>query len=94
MDDRVYFQSIYSVMEDFSDDLFYALSYEFINRISGANDGLVSEYSARWGNNITKIEGSISHKQIIDLHRCPRTAKMDIPGIYLEIVRTLSNKGF
>jgi len=94
MDERVHFQSIYSVMENPTDDLFYALSYAFINNISGPNDGLVSEKSARWGNNIRKIEGSISHKQIIDFHRCSRTDQMDIPGIFLEIVRELGSKGF
>jgi triacylglycerol lipase len=93
MDDRVYYQSIYSIMNNAADDLFLAASYNFIKKETGENDGLVSEYSARWGNNITRVEGGISHAQIIDI-----TGKdlfdMKIPNIYLRIVNDLSNKGF
>jgi triacylglycerol lipase len=93
MDDRVYYQSIYSIMNKAADDLFFAASYNYIKKEIGENDGLVSEYSARWGNNITKVEGGISHEQIIDLMGND-LFDMKIPNIYLRIVNDLKNKGF
>jgi hypothetical protein len=69
----------------------------------------VSEHSARWGNNIIKIEGGISHGQIIDIMG-QRMLDIGIPiidditgksqlearvlNIYLGIVNDLINKGF
>jgi triacylglycerol lipase len=93
MDDKVYYQSIYSVMNNAKDDLLFASSYNYIKKEIGENDGLVSEYSARWGYNITKIEGGISHAQIIDIMG-KDLFDMKIPNIYLRIVNDLSNKGF
>jgi len=93
MDDRVYYQSIYSVMNNASDDLLFAASYTYIKKEKGENDGLVSEYSARWGNNITKVEGGISHGQIIDIMGNDQF-DMKIPNIYLRIVDDLRHKGF
>jgi len=93
MDDRVYYQSIYSIMNNTADDLFFAASYKIIKKEMGGNDGLVDEYSARWGNNITKVEGGISHIQIIDIMGND-LFDMRIPNIYLRIVNDLKNKGF
>jgi len=93
MDDRVYYQSIYSIMNNAADDLFFTASYNLIKKEAGGNDGLVSEYSARWGNNITKVEGGISHGQIIDIMG-KDLFDMKIPNIYLRIVNDLKNKGF
>ena len=93
MDDRVYYQSIYSAMNKASDDLVFAFSYNYIKKEIGGNDGMVSEYSARWGNNITKVEGGISHVQIIDI-MWKDLFDMKIPNIYLRIVNDLKNKGF
>jgi triacylglycerol lipase len=93
MDDRVYYQSIYSIMNNTADDLFFAASYKIIKKEMGGNDGLVDEYSARWGNNITKIEGGISHIQIIDIMGND-LFDMRIPNIYLRTVNDLKNKGF
>jgi triacylglycerol lipase len=93
MDDIVFYQSIYSVMNNARDDLLFTVSYNYIKKESGENDGLVSESSARWGNNITKVEGGISHGQIIDiLGKDP--LDMKIPNIYLRIVNDLGLKGF
>jgi triacylglycerol lipase len=80
MDNRVYYQSIYSTMSKASDDPFFAASYKYIKIIIGENDGLVSEYSARWGNNIIKIDGGISHGQIIDIMG-QRMFEIEIPKI-------------
>jgi triacylglycerol lipase len=93
MDNRVYYQSIYSTMNNASDDLLFAASYKYIKKEIGENDGLVSEYSARWGYNITKVEGGISHAKIIDFMG-KDLIDMKIPNIYLRIVNDLSNKGF
>jgi triacylglycerol lipase len=93
MDKRVYYQSIYSVMNNATDDLLLGASFNYIKKELGENDGLVSEYSARWGNNITKVEGGISHRQIIDITGQEQFG-MKIPNIYLRIVNDLRNKGF
>jgi len=93
MDDRVYFQSIYSTMSKASDDPIFTASYKYIKGIEGENDGLVSEDSAKWGNNITKVKGGISHGQIIDIMG-KDLFDMKIPNIYLRIVNDLRQKGF
>jgi triacylglycerol lipase len=93
MDDRVYYQSIYSIMNNAADDLLFTVSYTYIKNESGENDGLVSENSARWGDNITKLEGGISHAQIID-HMGKDLFDMKIPNMYLRIVNDLSTKGY
>jgi len=93
MDSKVYYQSIYSVMNNAADDLLFAASYDYIKKEKGENDGLVSEYSARWGDNITKVEGGISHGQIIDI-MAKDLFDMKIPNIYLRIVNDLKHKGF
>jgi triacylglycerol lipase len=93
MDDIVFYQSIYSVMNNAKDDLLFTASYKYIKKESGENDGMVSEFSARWGNNITKVEGGISHGQIIDIFG-KDPFDMKIPNIYLRIVNDLGQKGF
>jgi len=93
MDDRVFYQSIYSIMTNAADDLLFTASYNYIKKEIGENDGLVSEYSARWGNNITKVEGGISHGQIVDV-MLKDPFDMKIPNIYLRIVNDLHHKGF
>jgi triacylglycerol esterase/lipase EstA (alpha/beta hydrolase family) len=80
MDDRVYYQSIYSIMNKASDDPLFAASYKYIKDVIGDNDGLVSEYSARWGENVIKIDGGISHGQIINITG-QRLFDIEIPKI-------------
>ena len=92
-DNRVYYQSVYSVMNDPADDPLFSHSYIHIKNISGENDGLVSEKSANWGSNAVKIPVSISHEQIID-HGGKKRADVEVPNIYLGIVMELSEKGF
>jgi len=102
MDDRVYYQSIYSTMNNATDDPIFATGFLYIKRIEGDNDGLVSEYSARWGRNVIKIPGGISHVQIIDFNVKSQfdidisagQVDMGIPNIYLKILKDLSNRGF
>ena len=93
MDDRVYYQSVYTTMRGSWDDLMFFYSYWYIKSAAGENDGVVSEHSARWGNNIIKINGSISHAEILD-YKKRKIAGIHIPDIYLKIADDLQRKGF
>jgi triacylglycerol lipase len=93
MDHRVYYQSIYTLMKNPFDDLMFFHSYLYIRSINGDNDGIVSEYSARWSDNIIKIEGGISHAEIID-YKKRKISGINILDIYMKIVNELSEKGF
>jgi triacylglycerol lipase len=93
MDDRVYYQCIYSTMKNSFDDLLFFNSYRYIKKISGDNDGFVSEYSAKWGHNVTKIEGGISHAEILD-YNMRKLSGINIPDIFIKIANELSKKGF
>ena len=92
-DNRVYYQSIYSTMKNALDDLLFFHSYRYIKKINGDNDGFVSEYSARWGDNITKIEGRISHAEILD-YNMRKISGINIPDIFINIVSGLKERGF
>ena len=93
-DKRVYYQTIYSTMNKPSDDVLLSGTYRYLKKTAGANDGLVSEWSARWGDNILKVEGGISHAYIIDYNKRKRLSSTIIPDLYLGIVNELSKKGF
>jgi triacylglycerol lipase len=92
-DGKVYYQNMYTVMRNPFDDLLYLFTSLYIKKVSGANDGFVSEYSARWDNNSVKIDGRISHAEIIDL-KMRKVAGINIPDIYKGIVNGLSKRGF
>ncbi|MDR3333481.1 MAG: hypothetical protein LBT13_01140 [Treponema sp.] len=93
MDDRVYYQSLYTTIHNSFDDLMFFHTHWYIKNINGRNDGMVSENSAKWGNNIVEIEGRISHAEIIDYKK--RTISgIDIPNIYINIINELNKKGF
>ena len=93
MDSRVYYQSYYTTMKNSFDDFMFFYSHCYIRRISGDNDGIVSEWSAQWGNRIVKIEGGISHAEIID-YKKQTVSGINIPDIYVQIARELSERGF
>ena len=93
MDNRVFYQSLYTTMNNAFDDLMFFYPYLYVNKINGKNDGIVSEYSAKWGNNIIKIEGGISHAEILDYKKKKISGK-DIPNIYIKIIEELNKKGF
>jgi len=92
-DDRVYYQSMYTTMNNLFDDPLFRYSHWYIKKINGANDGIVSENSAKWGDNVKKIGSGISHAEILDVKR-RRISGIDIPDIYLDIVRDLGERGF
>lgn len=92
-DNRVYYQSMYSSLQDSMDDPFCFYTNKYIQEKSGDNDGLVSEKSAQWGDNYYKIPGSLSHFDIIDIKK--QTIRgIKIPLIYLDIVYNLAKMGF
>jgi triacylglycerol lipase len=93
MDHRVYYQSLYTTMRNSLDDLMFFYSHWYIKDTAGDNDGIVSEYSAKWGNNIAKIKGGISHAEIVDYKR-RKISGINIPDIYKKIVTELREKGF
>jgi len=92
-DDRVYYQVIYSTMKNSLDDPLFSYCYRRIKKINGDNDGFVSEASVKWGNNITKIEGRVSHGEILD-YNMRELSGINILDIYKNIVNELRKKGF
>ena len=93
IDSNVYYQSIYSVMSEPSDDPFLARTNRYIKNKNMDNDGLVSEQSAQWGPHIKKLPDSISHEQIIG-YGGKKIHGMKIPIIYLEMAQELGELGF
>ena len=92
-DAGVYYQSIYTSMRNPLADPMFFYSFLYIKKITGDNDGIVSEHSARWGENIIKIEGGISHAEIVD-YKMKKISGINIPDIYVKIANELSEKGF
>jgi len=93
LSDNVYFQCFYSIMDDPYHHPRFTISCKYLDKLTGANDGVVSEKSAKFTPCSTRIPGSLSHEQIIDQqHR--KDLRMIIPNIYLEIVNELAIMGF
>ena len=93
MDKRVYYQSLYTTMKNSYDDLMFSNSHRYLSNIIGENDGMVCEYSAKWGNNIRKIDGRISHAEILD-YKKKNISGVNIPDIYINITDDISKRGF
>ena len=93
MSGKVYFQSLYTTMRNSFDDLMFYYTHSYIKKVTGENDGMVSEQSARWGDNTAKIEDGISHAEIIDYKKKNISGK-NIPGIYMKIINELRMQGF
>jgi len=91
-DDNVYYQSFYTTTKNAFQDRLFIRTYNYLKRNIGANDGLVSAFSSQWYNT-TKIEGSISHREIQDIKR-RKISSIDIPDIYINIVKDLRERGF
>ena len=92
-DNRVYYQSFYTTMKNQWDDIMFFHSFKYLKGKSGANDGVVSEYSSTWGDNVFEIDGRISHAEIVD-YKKKKIHGIDIPGIYLQIAEKLCALGF
>ncbi|MCL2210910.1 MAG: hypothetical protein FWB95_03190 [Treponema sp.] len=91
-DEQVFYQSVYTTMKNAFDDIAHFNNYLSIRKVSGDNDGLVSEVSARWSDNIKKYE-NISHTEILDIKK-RKISGIHIPDIYMDIVRALGERGF
>jgi triacylglycerol lipase len=93
INDKVHYQSLYTTMKDSLDDVMFFYSHRYLKNISGENDGFVDEYSAKWGKNVIKIEGGISHAEILD-YKKREISGINIPNIYIKIANELTTKGF
>ena len=90
--DNVYYQSFYTTIKNAFNDSFFFRSYKYLKKTCGENDGLVSVISMQW-HNTTKIEGNISHREILDI-KGKKISGVDIPDIYINIVKDLRERGF
>ncbi len=95
--EKVHYSSYHTFMKNAIDDLSYFLTYRYIKKYAGDNDGIVSIKSAQWGEDCTLIKGKngngISHSEIVDIKR-KAISGVDIPDVYLNIVTKLIEKGF
>lgn len=94
----VYYQSVGSKMNCASSGRFpLNMAYPLVRHFDGANDGLVSMESARWGESFTPLatpEGrGISHGDMIDLNR-ENIPGFDAREFYVNLVADLKKKGF
>lgn len=91
---NVYYQSIASTMNTPQDDLFYALSFKYLRRTAGENDGMVPLENTKWGEKFDHIKTTkgISHAGITDIGRM-RIGNLNIPQVYLDIVERLKSIG-
>lgn len=94
----VYYQSVGSQMNRASSGRFpLNMAYPLVKHFDGANDGLVSVESARWGKNFTMLttpEGrGISHGDMIDLNR-ENVPGFDAREFYVNLVANLKNMGY
>jgi len=93
----VYYQSYAPVMKYPISDPFMMLSYLVVKIFDGDNDGLVGEWSTKWGDFQGVLKGKyirgISHADSCDLYRF-NTPGLNVPQIYVGIVERLKKKGF
>lgn len=95
---QVFYQSIGSKMEKAGGGQFpLNLSSMFVKLFDGANDGLVSVESMKWGEKFVLLEPSgkrgISHGDVIDLNR-ENIKGFDVREFYVKAVQELKEKGF
>ena len=93
----VYYQSYTSKMRNPFSHLLLSIPYCMIRPLEGANDGLVSVESAKWGEfrgvfSNRRLRG-ISHGDIIDLTRQDYRS-FDVLETYVRIVAELKERGF
>ena len=85
------------VMRDFLSDPLLWFPYLIIRAVDGKNDGLVTPESAMWGEFKGTIANrkhrGISHGDMIDLKREDYKG-FDVTEFYVELVKTLKEKGF
>jgi triacylglycerol lipase len=94
----VYYQSFGTAMKRVEDDPLFAASYQILQLHDGENDGMVAADSCRWTNFRgiipTNCAGEgISHLEITDFRK-KDVAGVDIPSVYVDIVRELRQRGY
>lgn len=94
----VFYQSVGSTSLKASSGRFpLNLSYHLVNHFDGANDGLVSLPSMKWGDNFEVIKPNkkrgITHGDVIDLMR-ENIDGFDVRETYVKIVSGLKERGF
>ena len=94
----VYYQSVGSQMNCASSGRFpLNMAYPLVRHFDGANDGLVSAESARFGEHFTLLTTpkgrGISHGDMIDLNR-ENIPGFDVREFYVNLVHDLKEKGF
>ena len=93
----VYCQSVGSVLEKARRGKFpLNVTYRYVKRFDGPNDGLVAESAFSWGEKYTlittKSKRGISHGDMIDLNR-ENLPDFDVREFYVQLVADLKNRG-
>ena len=92
-DERVFYQSLYTTMDYAFDDIMFFYSYWYLNKVRGKSDGVVSEYSTKWGDTIAKLASGVSHAEILDIKK-KKISGIHIPDIYIKLAGDLCKRGF
>lgn len=95
---QVYYQSVGTKMNSAASGRFpLNMSYPMVKHFDGANDGLVSVDSMKWGSNFTYLTvpagRGISHGDMIDLNR-ENIDGFDVREFYVNLVHQLKERGF
>lgn len=95
---EVYYQSVGSKLNKATNGKFpLNFTYHIAKYFDGANDGLVSESSFKWGDNYTFLttngKRGISHGDMIDLNR-ENIKGFDVREFYVQLVSDLRKNGF
>jgi len=94
----VYYQSYAAVIDDSFPNLIWRAMYSKINKYEGANDGLVSVDSAKWGNyrGLMTCEGRFeaSHVDVVGMHFLTGVYCFKAADFYRELVHELKLKGY
>lgn len=93
----VFCQSVGSVIEKAKRGKFpMNVTYRYVKRFDGPNDGLVAETSFSWGEKYTllttKSKRGISHGDMMDLNR-ENLPDFDVREFYVQLVADLKNRG-
>lgn len=96
--DKVYYQSVGSKLNKARNGKFpWNLSYNFVKRFDGVNDGIVAESAFAWGSDYKLIttngKRGVSHGDMTDLYR-DNIPGFDVREFYVELVNDLKKKGF
>ncbi len=93
--DKVYCQSYSTTLESSGDDFVMGIPLMFSHYFESnkASDGLVSAESSEFGEYKGRVEGSISHSEIVDF-MAKKSKEEKIFGFYTTLCDELEKKGF